>query len=116
MNRSVVESYAKKHMVCPFEFSLYVSYYVDVIICDYNYAFDPRIHLIRYFDETNFKPLILVDEAHNMISRSRDMYSATLIRSELIKLRKASSKLKPSIKGPIKKLLDQFDRFSEQLE
>ena len=116
MTRSVVESYARKHIVCPFEFSLYVSYYVDVIICDYNYAFDPRIHLIRYFDETNFKPLILVDEAHNMISRSRDMYSATLIRSELIKLRKASSKLKPSIKGPIKKLLDQFDRFNEQLD
>jgi len=115
MNRATVEAYARKHMVCPFEFSLYVSYYVDVIICDYNYAFDPRIHLIRYFDETNFKPLILVDEAHNMISRSRDMYSATLIRSDLITLRRAASKLKPSIKGPIKKLLDQFDLFSEQL-
>lgn len=116
MNRHVVETYAKKHMVCPFEFSLYVSYYVDVIICDYNYAFDPRIHLIRYFDETNFKPLILVDEAHNMVSRSRDMYSSTLIRSDLIVLRKAASKLKPSIRNPIKKLLEEFDRFNEQLD
>jgi DNA excision repair protein ERCC-2 len=116
MTRAVVESYAKKHMVCPFEFSLYVSYFVDVIICDYNYAFDPRIHLIRYFDETNYKPLILVDEAHNMIQRSRDMYSSTLIRSDLIVLRKSASKLKPSIRNPIKKLLDQFDRFEEQLE
>lgn len=115
MTRSVIESYARKHTVCPFEFSLYVSYYVDVIICDYNYAFDPRIHLIRYFDDSSFKPLILVDEAHNMIQRSRDMYSATLIRSEFIKLRKASSKLKPSLKGPIKKMLDQFDRYQEQL-
>lgn len=115
MTKNVVESYARKHSVCPFEFSLYVSYYVDVIICDYNYAFDPRIHLIRYFDDTNFKPLILVDEAHNMISRSRDMYSATLIRSEFIKLRRASSKLKPSIRNPIKKMLDEFDRFDEQL-
>lgn len=115
MNRSTVEAYARKHMVCPFEFSLYVSYFVDVIICDYNYAFDPRIHLIRYFDETNFKPLILVDEAHNMISRSRDMYSSTLIRSEFIKLRRAASKLKPSIRHAVKKMLDQFDRFSEQL-
>ena len=116
MNRSTVEAYAKKHMVCPFEFSLYVSYFVDVIICDYNYAFDPRIHLIRYFDETNFKPLILVDEAHNMISRSRDMYSSTLVRSEFIKLRRAASKLKPSIRHAVKKMLDQFDRFSEQLD
>lgn len=115
MNRNTVETYARKHMVCPFEFSLYVSYFVDVIICDYNYAFDPRIHLIRYFDETNFKPLILVDEAHNMISRSRDMYSSTLIRSEFITLRRAASKLKPSIRHAVKKMLDQFDRFSEQL-
>ncbi|MDY0075452.1 MAG: ATP-dependent DNA helicase [Acholeplasmataceae bacterium] len=116
MTRQVVETYARKHQVCPFEFSLYVSYFVDVIICDYNYAFDPRIHLIRYFDESTFKPLILVDEAHNMISRSRDMYSATLIRSDLIKLRRAASKLKPSIRQPIKKLLDQFDLFNEQLD
>lgn len=115
MTRAVVEAYARKHTVCPFEFSLYVSYYVDVIICDYNYAFDPRIHLIRYFDESEYKPLLLVDEAHNMISRSRDMYSATLIRSEFIKLRRAASKLKPSIRNPIKKMLDQFDRFVEQL-
>ncbi|HOI84995.1 MAG TPA: helicase C-terminal domain-containing protein [Acholeplasmataceae bacterium] len=116
MNREIVETYARKHMVCPFEFSLYVSYYVDVIICDYNYAFDPRIHLIRYFDDSQFKPLILVDEAHNMISRSRDMYSATLIRSDMITLRRAASKLKPSIKGPIKKILDQFDLYAEQLQ
>lgn len=115
MSRSVIESYARKHTVCPFEFSLFVSYYVDVIICDYNYAFDPRIHLIRYFDETNFKPLVLVDEAHNMISRSRDMYSSTLIRSDLILLRRAASSLKPSIRHAIKKLLDQFDRFEETL-
>lgn len=116
MSRSVIESYARKHMVCPFEFSLYVSYFVDVIICDYNYAFDPRIHLIRYFDETNFKPLVLVDEAHNMIQRSRDMYSSTLIKSDLILLRRAASSLKPSIRHAVKKLLDQFDRFLETLK
>lgn len=115
MTRSVVEAYARKHTVCPFEFSLYVSYYVDVIICDYNYAFDPRIHLIRYFDDSSFKPLLLVDEAHNMISRSRDMYSATLIRSDFIVLRKAASKLKPTIRNAVKKCLDQFDTYVEQL-
>jgi DNA excision repair protein ERCC-2 len=115
MTRSIVEAYARKHTVCPFGFSLYVSYYVDVIICDYNYAFDPRIHLIRYFDDSNFKPLLLVDEAHNMIARSRDMYSATLIRSEFIVLRKAASKLKPTIRNAVKKCLNHFDRYLEQL-
>jgi DNA excision repair protein ERCC-2 len=116
ISRDVVERYARKHMVCPFEFSLYVSYFVDVIICDYNYVFDPRSHLIRYFDEDNYKPLILVDEAHNMISRSRDMYSATLVRSDFIKLRRLANKIKPTIRNAVKKVLDQFDLFQEQLE
>ena len=116
MTRDVLERYARKHMVCPFEFSLYVSYFVDVIICDYNYVFDPRSHLIRYFDEDNYKPLILVDEAHNMISRSRDMYSATLVRSDFIKLRRLANKIKPTIRNAVKKVLDQFDLFQEQLE
>lgn len=116
MTRDVVERYARKHTVCPFEFSLYVSYFVDVIICDYNYVFDPRSHLIRYFDEDNYKPLILVDEAHNMISRSRDMYSATLVRSDFIKLRRLANKIKPTIRNAVKKVLDQFDLFQEQLE
>ncbi|MDO9628695.1 MAG: ATP-dependent DNA helicase [Acholeplasmataceae bacterium] len=115
MTREVVERYARKHTVCPFEFSLYVSYFVDVIICDYNYVFDPRSHLIRYFDEDNYKPLILVDEAHNMISRSRDMYSSTLIRSDFIKLRRLANKIKPTIRNAVKKVLDQFDLFEEQL-
>jgi DNA excision repair protein ERCC-2 len=115
MSRAVVERYARKHSVCPFEFSLFVSYFVDVIICDYNYAFDPRIHLIRYFDDSSFKPLILVDEAHNMIQRSRDMYSSTLIKSDFILLRRAASKLKPSIRNAVKKVLDLYDTFEEQL-
>lgn len=116
LSRSVVERYARKHSVCPFEFSLFVSYYVDVIICDYNYAFDPRIHLIRYFDDSNFKPLILVDEAHNMIQRSRDMYSSTLIKSDFILLRRAASKMKPTIRNAVKKVLDLYDRYEEQLK
>lgn len=115
MTREVVERYARKHTVCPFEFSLYVSYFVDVVICDYNYVFDPRSHLIRYFDEDTYKPLILVDEAHNMISRSRDMYSATLVRSDFIKLRRLANKIKPTIRNAVKKVLDQFDSFEEQL-
>jgi DNA excision repair protein ERCC-2 len=116
MNRETIERYAKKHMVCPFEFSLYVSYFVDVIICDYNYVFDPMTHLIRYFDDDTYKPLILVDEAHNMIKRSNDMYSKSLYYSDFIKLRKNASKLKPTIRNAIRQVLDYFDRFIDQLE
>lgn len=115
IKKETLEFYAKKHMVCPFEYSLDVSLYADVIICDYNYAFDPRIHLIRYFDDVTFKPKILVDEAHNMVSRSRDMYSATLKKSRIIELRRASNKLKPTIKSGIKKVLDAFSSYEEKL-
>ena len=115
LDRQTVESYAKKHEICPFEYSLYVSYFVDIIICDYNYVFDPRVHLVRYFDEFNYQPLLLVDEAHNMIQRSRDMYSATIFKSDLIKLRRLGSKLKPSIKHAIKKVLDALTVYEDRL-
>ncbi len=116
LTREVIESYAKKHTICPFEFSLFVSYYVDLIVCDYNYVFDPRIHLVRYFDDDTYKPKLLIDEAHNMISRSRDMFSATLLKSDLIALRKAGSKLKPSIRHSVNKLIDRFDHFEAELD
>ena len=115
LDRTTLESYAKKHQICPFEYSLYVSYFVDIIICDYNYVFDPRVHLVRYFDEFNYQPLLLVDEAHNMISRSRDMYSAIIYKSDLIKLRRLGNKLKPSIKHAIKKVIDALASYEERL-
>lgn len=116
MTRDVIEAYARKHTICPFEFSLFVSYYVDLIICDYNYVFDPRIHLVRYFDDDTYKPKLLIDEAHNMIPRSRDMFSATLLKSDLITLRKAASKLKPSIRHSVNKLIERFDHYEAELE
>ncbi len=67
---------AKKHQVCPFELSLDYSLYCDVIIGDYNYAFDPRIQLARFFALPDQHHLLLVDEAHNLVDRSREMYSA----------------------------------------
>lgn len=69
--------YAKKYEICPFEFSLDLSYFCDIVICDYNYVFDPKAHLIRYFDDTEYLPKILCDEAHNLVERSKDMYSAS---------------------------------------
>ena len=116
IRRDVIERYARKHTICPFEFSLNVSYYADVIVADYNYVFDPRTHLIRYFDENNYKPLLLVDEAHNLVSRSRDMYSASLLKSDLILLRRLGSKLKPTIRNTVNKAIDVFDSYEEQLQ
>jgi len=115
MTRSIIEQYAKKHMVCPFEYSLYVSYFADVIICDYNYVFDPRAHLIRYFETSDYNPMLLIDEAHNMISRSRDMFSASLKKSDLIALRKVGSKLKPTIRNAVNRVIQSYDLYQFKL-
>jgi len=76
---------AEKHGVCPYELSLDLSEYCDVIICDYNHVFDPAVYLRRYFSDTGRreKYVFLVDEAHNLADRARDMYSATLRRSNI---------------------------------
>lgn len=78
LSRAVLEAYAKKHTVCPFEYSLDCSLYADIIIGDYNYAFDPRVYLRRFFDEKSEGITFLVDEAHNLLDRARSMFSAEL--------------------------------------
>lgn len=88
MTRTVIESYARKHRVCPFEFSLDVAYAADAVICDYNYIFDPRVNLKRLFEEQRRHTTLLVDEAHNLIDRAREMYSSTLAKSGFLALQR----------------------------
>lgn len=71
----IIIEYAKKYMVCPLEFELDISSYVDLVICDYNYVFDPNVFLKRFFDEVIDSYVFLIDEAHNLLDRTRDMYS-----------------------------------------
>lgn len=75
--REVILTQAEKYQVCPFELSLDLSLWMDVIICDYNYVFDLNVYLKRFFGEgVKGEYLFLVDEAHNLVERGRDMYSA----------------------------------------
>ena len=88
-DRTNIETYAKKHMVCPFEMSLDMSLFADGIICDYNYLFDPHVFLKRFFAEgKSDKYLFLIDEAHNLVDRGREMYSATLVKEDFLALKK----------------------------
>ena len=112
----LIKDYATYHSICPHEFSLSISNFSDIVICDYNYAFDPRTHLIRYFEEEYYSPKLLIDEAHNMVDRSRSMYSATINTSALIALRKACNKLKPNPRTQINHLISYIDEFVEQNE
>ena len=85
-DRPTVEACARAHRICPFEFSLDLAYWVDAIICDYNYVFDPRVYLRRFFDDDNFAICLLIDEAHNLVDRARGMYSAELFKQDFLDL------------------------------
>ena len=88
-DRETVEKYAKKHQVCPFELALDCSLFADGIIGDYNYLFDPHVYLKRFFADGNqSKGIFLVDEAHNLVDRGRDMYSAVLVKEDFLELKK----------------------------
>ena len=80
---------AYENQICPFEFELDLSLFMDIIICDYNYLFDPISYMKRYFDEDTSSFLVLVDEAHNLVDRSRDMYSASLSYKQFLEARKS---------------------------
>ncbi|MBQ8596790.1 MAG: ATP-dependent DNA helicase [Lachnospiraceae bacterium] len=88
-NRSAIEEYAHKHQVCPFEMCLDMSLFADAVICDYNYLFDPHVYLKRFFTEGVREDYIfLIDEAHNLVDRGREMYSAVLIKEDFLELKK----------------------------
>ncbi|USS85731.1 ATP-dependent DNA helicase [Fructilactobacillus myrtifloralis] len=79
----LIQTYARKYILDPFEFSLDVSLFCDVIIGDYNYLFDPVVRLQRFFAATNDRQFFLVDEAHNLVDRAREMYSTSLSAVDL---------------------------------
>ncbi len=106
-NRENIEAYAKKYQVCPFEFALDLSLFADGIIGDYNYLFDPHVFLKRFFGEgSESRGIFLIDEAHNLVERGRDMYSAVLIKEDFLELKK---RIKPySVK--MEKQLEKCNR------
>lgn len=89
ITRPVLEAVSRAHEVCPFELSLDVSSWVDVVVCDYNYVFDPKAYLRRHFAEEAGDYAFLVDEAHNLVDRARDMFSADLDAREIRDVRRA---------------------------
>lgn len=83
LDRPAIEAAARAHTVCPFELSLDASLWADVMVGDFNHVFDPDAQLQRHFAEGPARHAVLVDEAHNLVDRSRDMHSASLALSDL---------------------------------
>ncbi len=98
--RDLIEQYAEEYTVCPFEYMLDLSLWCDCVIADYNYVFDPKVYLRRFFDDKPGDYIFLIDEAHNLVDRSREMYSAKLSKSSFLQM---------------KKLLDKKDKLTKSL-
>ncbi|MGF0103339.1 ATP-dependent DNA helicase [Bariatricus sp. SGI.019] len=89
MSREILKEQARKWQVCPHEMSLDIAEWVDAVICDYNYVFDPNAYLRRFFGEGNKgEYLFLIDEAHNLVERGREMYSAQIYKEDILKIKK----------------------------
>lgn len=116
-SREVLEEQAKKYMVCPFEMSLDVSNWADAVICDYNYAFDPQAHIKRFFSESGKEEyLFLIDEAHNLVERGREMYSASLYKEDLLEVRKLVKAEDPKLAKRLSECNQQFLELKRECE
>lgn len=112
LDKELFMQYGEQHKICPFELSLDASLYSDVIICDYNYVFDPRVYLKRFFSD-NGDYIFLIDEAHNMVDRARSMYSAQLQRSQFTTLRKLIGKEEKKLRKTLQDISKEFLRLDE---
>lgn len=106
--RENIQQFAKELTLCPFELALDLSLWCDVIICDYNYLFDPVVQLKRFFEREGGDYVFLVDEAHNLADRAREMYSASLNKGEVYDLKKAFAKKNRYVEAALKKLNQCF--------
>ena len=111
-DRETLLRHAQKWQVCPFEMSLDLAIWMDGVICDYNYVFDPNVCLKRFFGENvSGNYLFLIDEAHNLVDRGREMYSASICLNDVIATRKFvkpySQKLWKKL-GKVKKQMEEL--------
>lgn len=113
-NYDTIIKYAADNEICPFELELDLSLYVDIIICDYNYLFDPQVYMKRYFDEDASHFICLIDEAHNLVDRSREMYSCSLDYDAFKKAKKICANLEDTkYKNVFNKLNREFKKYLE---
>ena len=114
-DRETIREQAEKWQVCPFEMCLDLSVWVDAVICDYNYVFDPTVHLKRFFGEgAGGDYIFLIDEAHNLAERGREMYSASICREDAVRIRKAMKERAPRLYRSLGKLDKQLKELQEE--
>ena len=115
MSREIILQYAEKHQVCPFEMGLDATLFADAVICDYNYVFDPNVYLRRFFSaEKKGNMVLLVDEAHNLVERGREMYSARLVKEDFLAVKRiVKATLRHEKRPEVQYLLRKFEKSLE---
>lgn len=112
INRDIILHYTLLYGICPFEAQLDISTYCDVIICDYNYLFDPLVYLKRFFDDDKTNYFSLIDEAHNLSERTKDMYTICIEKSKIVCLQKFVKPFKVAkLKRCLKKIIIDLEDF-----
>jgi len=106
-----IQASAAEFSLCPFELSLQMLPWVDFVICDFNYVFDPLVQL-GYFRSDKRRKLLLIDELHNLVDRARDMYSASITRAQIQQAREATNS--ESISTALKSMQLALDRALRQ--
>ncbi|MDE7274097.1 MAG: ATP-dependent DNA helicase [Lachnospiraceae bacterium] len=116
--REKVQEYAARHQVCPFELSLDMSLFSDAVICDYNYVFDPRVYLKRFFADGIGKRnyVFLIDETHNLLDRGREMYSAALFKNAFLSTKRLIKEASPKIAAHLDKCNKELLAMKRQCE
>ena len=117
-DRETIARYAEQYQVCPFEMTLDMSLFADVVVGDYNYVFDPHVYLRRFFGEgmTRRPYIFLVDEAHNLVDRGREMYSARMSFSYLLAMERVMEEGKPVLAEPVSDCLHALRALKEGQE
>lgn len=104
IERDDILSQADRYTVCPFELCLDTASWCDNIICDYNYVFDPNVYLKRFFQEgIKGDYIFLIDEAHNMVERSRQMYSVQIYKEDFLTVKRIMKEHSRSIEKALEK-------------
>ena len=116
--REKVMEYALRYQVCPFEFSLDMSLFSDAVICDYNYVFDPRVYLKRFFADGIGKRnyVFLIDETHNLLDRGREMYSAALFKNAFLHTKRLIKDVAPKVAAHLDKCNKELLAMKRQCE
>lgn len=107
----ILRSTAARYGVCPYELSLALAEYCELVIADYNYVFDPLVFLQRFFGEQgdDGRYVLLIDEAHNLADRARDMLSADICNQDVVELRRQVEAMLPELTAKLDALIGDFD-------